>query len=339
MNTNKYGSLTNLFIGADMYNLALPVTPPADLSLTVASMAPAYLFYREGTNSQVVGFRPADNPYIRGIAMVSNLADGLVDKATAHFGDAVPSWHLRYTPQRFGAALTGTITNVAGSATVSGGSAFTKETAKGMTLVWLDDNGCVRSGVISSITNDNTLVLTAVTASGTGMLTANTTTKSAYPLVGVAGYAGPTVTIPFLVLNQMNDYAFFLFTPSLIYTPTGKITVTAGSTAMVGVGTTFVTDYTVGSVIGWLDDAGVTRRGVVSAIADQTHLTLTANAYANATQQTILNLDHHLRIMVDMTGTFQAYTISLDPAYAGKRFALSTQVLIEHTFGLSEAIY
>ncbi len=344
--SNKYGSLRNTFIAADMYNLPLPVLPPADLSIVAAAFAPAYMHFRSGgaanAETEVVGFSPRDKPYIRGLAMFSNLADGLVDSCSSHVGTG-NAWRIIFTLERFGAVLTGTISNTAGSAAVGGTlTLFTKELAEGQLIVWLDDNGCVRSGTILTIVSDTSLTLTAVTAStASTMLTANTTLKTAYPLVGAGGYAGSTVTIPFIALNNLEPFAFFLGNAALIYPLQGKITTVAGSTTLTGVGTSFLTDLSDGSILAWVDDAGVRRTGCVAflGVTSNTQVTLTAVAYSNATGVALLDTDNHLRIKSQIFDIFEAYTISIDPAYGNgtRRLGLHAMAEIEHTFPMTAA--
>ena len=342
--SNKYGSRIDTFVASDLYNLPLPVVPPADLSIVAANFAPSYLYFRMGITSKVVGFSPRDNPYIRGFGMYSNLADGLVDKSSAHFGSS-NSWRVRFSTQRFGAALTGLVVNVAGTSAFTGfaaGALFTRELAPGMAIVWLDDNRCIRTGTVSTITNDNALVLSSVTANAVGsMLVGSTTAGIAYPLVGVNGAAGNTVDLPFAALNVMQQYNFFAGAVTAIYPPLGTITVTTGSINVVGKNTAFLTDMAVGTVVGWTDDLGVRRTGSVAGVTTDVAMTLSAVAYSNASGAAMLDLDHHLRIKCDVAAQFDAYTISIDPAYGAvsRRLAIHAMAEIEHTFAMSEAIF
>ncbi len=345
--SNKYGSKVDTFFAFDMYNLPLPVLPPADLTLAAGTIVGTFMSFRNSASSRVVDFSPDDNPYIRGLGLCSNLADGLVDAATSHVG-AATAWSVIFRPLRISADLTGTITNVAGSANVLGtGTLFTRELAVGSLLIWTDNNNVQRQGTVLTLTDDTHLVLSAVTAS-TLMFTANTTAKAANQLVGQAGYAGPSITIPFLQMNTLNPYAFFIAQANLIYAPQGKITVFAGSAAVTGVGTKFLTDMVqngsngAGYVIGWTDNLGIRRTGVVASIADDLNLTLTAVAVAasDATNVPMLDLDAALRIRCEMPLAFFAYTIAIDPLFGNgtRRLSLSVMAEIEHTFTMTGAL-
>jgi len=62
----------------------------------------------------------------------------------------------------------------------------------------------------------------------------------------------------------------------------GTISVSSGSAAVTGVGTTF-TRLTVGQTLEWEDDLSNPQSGIIQSITNDTSLTLTANASANAT--------------------------------------------------------
>ncbi len=113
--SNKYGSKVDSFAAYDMYNLPMPALPPADLTIAAGGIAGTYMSFRNSSQSRVVDFLPTDNPYIRSLGLTSNLADGLVDGASSHKGGAT-AWQVTLSARRVGAALTGSITNVAGSA-------------------------------------------------------------------------------------------------------------------------------------------------------------------------------------------------------------------------------
>jgi hypothetical protein len=65
------------------------------------------------------------------------------------------------------------------------------------------------------------------------------------------------------------------------YPLNGTVTFTGGSTALTGVGTSFKTDVSVGDLLVLQSSSG-TVRGRVGTIVDNTHITLAANAAANA---------------------------------------------------------
>ncbi len=345
-NSNKYGSLVDSFAAPDMYNLAMPVTPPTDLNLTTVAFANTYLSFRNSTTSRVVDFNPNDNPYIRGLALTSNLADGLVDASSAHYGGSI-SWQCVLRPHRVSAALSGTINNVVGTATITGGGAakFTQELVVGATLVWIDDQQVQRDGTILTITDDNTLTLNANTLSA-GMFIAGTSYKKGYILVGQDGYAGDAISIPFLQMNNMYPFAFFAARASLIYTPRGKITLTAGSTAVTGVGTKFLTDIVqngnagLGYIIGWVDDLGFRRTARVATVNSDTLLQVTANIPAGytGTNVSFVDLDNALRLQALIPFGIFAYTISISPSFAGKRLSFGVMAEIEHSFVMSGSL-
>lgn len=345
--SGKYDSFLNSFAAYDMYNLPMPALPPADLSIAAGVIISTYVSYRTGIAQRVVDFSPRDNPYLRAIGLTSNLADGLVDASSAHNGSA-NAWHVVTRPIRFGADLTGTIANTAGSAAIVGtGTLFTRETAPGMLIAWIDANAVQRQAVILAVTDDTNIVLTAVTSS-TGMRTANTVAAKANPLTGQSGYAGSSLTMTMLQMNVMYPMSFFLADARLIFSPRGKITTVAGSAAVTGVGTKFLTDMVqnggngAGYVIGWTDDLGVRRTGVVASIASETALTLTAVVVATGggTNVPMLDLDNSLRILMEMPSAFAAYTIAIDPAFGNgtRRLSLSVLAEIEHTFGMDGSL-
>lgn len=342
--SNKYGSKVDSFAALDMYNLPMPALPPADLSIAAGGIVATYMSFRNSAGSRVVGFDTNDNPYIRALGLTSNLADGLVDAASSHAG-LDTAWQGIIRPLRVSAALTGLISNTAGNAAVAGaGTLFTRELAVGSILIWVDNNKVQRQATVLSIASDTALTLSAITAA-TGMFTANTTAGTVSQLVGQAGYAGPSTTIPFLQMNNMYPFAFFAAQANLIYSPRGKITTVAGSAAVTGVGTKFLTEMSqnginnAGYVIGWVDDLNVRRTGVVLSIASETALTLTAVVVANGsgTNVTMIDLDSELRIRCEMPLAFFAYTITIDPAFGNgtRRLSLAIMAEIEHTMSMT----
>jgi len=67
---------------------------------------------------------------------------------------------------------------------------------------------------------------------------------------------------------------------------------------------------------------------------------LTATAAAStATNVVLQNVDSHLRIKCSMPSDFNAYTVSIDPAFTTpRRLSLSVIAEIEHTRAMSVAI-
>lgn len=335
-NSNKYGSLLNTLYGMDMYNLVMPVLPPADIAISGSLMAPAYLSYRNGSAGRAIDFDLNDNPYFRAFGITSNMADGLVDAASGHSG-AGNGWEITITPHRVGASQTGTIANTAGSATVTGtGTFFTRGLAPGATITWYDSNKVLRFGVIASIASDTSLTLTAVTAS-TGMFTGNSSGASFNLLTGVAGYLGDPRTMPVFMLNALHPCAFFAAEAYLLdNTISGLITVQSGATTVNGSGTAFESDLEVGQVFGWTDNTGIDRTGVVQSITSDTALELTSAAYATASNKSASNLDSTIRVLTQFTSDgFNAYTIAIDPTFSTKRLSISTYAEMEHTFEMS----
>lgn len=335
MNSNKYGSFINTFFAADMFNDVLPVTPPADLSLSAGSdMCESYFSFRNSAGGIVPDFNINDNPYFRGIGLTSNMADGLVDASSAHYGSS-SSWQLVITPQQVSADLTGTISNSPGSAAIAGaGTLFTQEVCVGATLVWRDGGGVLRSGVVLSIGSDTALVLTSVTAS-TGMYQNFTVGESANILTGIAGGLGNSITIPILMLNTLQPYSFPAANVSLLTSLTGKISTVAGDATVTGSGTRFQSEFTAGQIFGWVDDTGTRRTGKVSSITSNTSLELTAVATSQTSNKAMLTLANSIRLKAGMVSTFNAYTIAIDPSFATRLLSISAYAEIEHSFAMS----
>lgn len=330
---SRYGSRIDTFIGPDLYNLVMPVVPPADMSISAGAFAASYLFYRQGIATQTVGFQPTEKPRIKGIGLQCNMGDGLVDASASHFPTS--GWALKLQLERFGAVLTGNVNNTAGSSNVTGDGStlFTRELAVGQTFIWYDANKVMRAGIVQSITNDNALVLTAPTLS-TGMFTGNTVNKPAYPKIA---NAGTSVTIPIMLLNQMFNYDFFLGDVSYIHPAQGKITVTNGSPNVVGVGTAFTTDFAVGDAVSF--GTGANRRtGVIATITDATHMAFQANVSGTQTGVAMNFYDVDMRILSSIVNDFNAYTVTIDPAFGTRRISFTSMAEIEHASELVTAV-
>jgi hypothetical protein len=345
--SNQYGSLLDTFTALDVYNLPMPVVPPADLVLNQGAIANSYLSLRNSASSKVVGFSPDDNPYIRSIGIGSNLADGLVDGSASHIGGASPSWIIALNPIRMGSPIPGSILSVIGTALVGNGTLFTNYCSVGMFLSWHDTNSILRIGFISSIIDDTNIILATPVAT-TGMYTGSSVGAALIP--HKIGFAGAGITIPVPIMNTPFSFNDFLVPPGSINIPKGKIKTTAGSVAVTGVDTNFTKDFSpsiaIGQspIIGWIDQYGLRRTGTVSGVADDFNLTLTANVPAlggtGLEYKDFIDLDESLRIMVSFPAAFSAYTISIDPAYGAENRRLSLHVMaeIEHTFPLSKTI-
>lgn len=97
---------------------------------------------------------------------------------------------------------------------------------------------------------------------------------------------------------------------NLVTNLTGTVAKTAGSTALVGTGTAFTTELAVGRVISVPGTAAEVR--VVTAIADNTHLTVNTAFANNATGQTATNVNSCL-----VCRTAGSYDIKLNVEFAG----------------------
>jgi len=334
---NKYGAKRDFFVATDMYNLPLPVLPPADLSIVSTACAPSFLFYRTGAVTKVAGFDVRDNPYIRGLGLQSNLADGLVAAASAQ--NATSGWQVILSSFVYDTASL-LVSNTAGSDQITGGSGnFEKTLAPGAGVMWLDDNKTVRLGTVLSVAaGGNSLTLTSATGSGAGtMFAGNTTNKILYVQTK---QCGGTIDFPFLTLNTVNPYSFFAWNAPTVYAKSGTVSIAVGTAALVGIGTSFEDDYTSGDLIGYLDNTGVRRSGVVSTVTDDTHITLTSNALATVTNAAQIDVNEFVGIKAVMGNDFTAYTIAIDPAFGNgtRRLSLSLMAEIEYTHPLVGAI-
>lgn len=334
---NAYGSKLDTFSGFDMYNIALPVIPPAPF--TPAGFTARYLANRAAAAGPVYGFSVSDRPYLRGLGLFCNLADGLVDINTSH--SDIVGLALKLRLNRFGNALTGTISNTSGSATITGtGTLFMTECCAGMVITWPDANGNVREGTINSIASPTSLTLSAATTN-TGMFASvNTVDKPAYPLVVDA----TSLTLSLPTLNTIYPFDYFLGDVSKVRPLRGKLIFISGSTAVTGKGTRFLTDIAVGQYLRYLDTSGVLRTVRVSTVTDDENMTLTFVAPASGTFNADLAtnpasvpslIDSHLGIKVSQNGTMTWGTLSLDPAYSGQRTMFHVLANVEHTYDLS----
>jgi manganese oxidase len=86
----------------------------------------------------------------------------------------------------------------------------------------------------------------------------------------------------------------------------GTVSFTSGSTALTGVGTSFKTDVSVGDLL-VLNSSSGTVRGRVGAIIDNTHITLAANAAANASGA-------YQKLLLNPVGVLYVRSEDLDPA-------------------------
>jgi len=117
----------------------------------------------------------------------------------------------------------------------------------------------------------------------------NATADALYNGLGLPGITIPAGAIRDIPIILEQDAAYRLLGAK--YTPyravpgaalTGTISVSAGGTAVTGVGTAFTTELSVGRNLTWVDDTGAYQSGVVAAIASDLALTL-ETAVLNAT--------------------------------------------------------
>jgi len=90
------------------------------------------------------------------------------------------------------------------------------------------------------------------------------------------------------------------------YPLNGTVTFSPGSTALTGVGTSFKTDVAVGDLLVLQSSSG-TIRGKVKTITDNTHITLAANAVANASGA-------YQKLLVNPSGVMYVRSEDLDPS-------------------------
>lgn len=229
---NQYNSLVSTFVAEDIYNLPLPVLPPADLGLASTLFSPRFFGNRDGTlNEPIVKFRINENPYIRTMGLFANLADGLVNKASRQ------GWVIKTELRRYATIIQpGTLTIAKGSAIVTGSGTAFASTWVGKPIAFYDDMGVFQTYDVYSVASATSMVLTKVAASAATM---QRFTQQDRPL-------------------------------------TGTIANVAGNATLTGTGTLFLTELAPGLSVMWLDDSYNVREGVISAIASNTSLTLTA---------------------------------------------------------------
>lgn len=132
--------------------------------------------------------------------------------------------------------------------------------------------------IVTTASNTPTIPTFATGIQGTQPTSGPPTTYTAYTVRGPANLVPPTATRASVFVSTQASNASAAIAPSAAYGAvvlTGTITSTTSSTAVTGVGTKFTTELLVG--MGIANNSG-TLIGTVSAIADDTHLTLGANA-------------------------------------------------------------
>jgi hypothetical protein len=342
---NQYDSKSQAYGAIDMYSLALGVVPPANLAIPAVDFCPRYLSSGFVSSSPEVGFDKMDAPRLRSIGFFCNLADGLVDAN----GSSLPGpggFILKYGLDRIGPRIRGRISNTAGSATVTGDAAtrFTEDAAVGMSLVWSDANGATRIGVVSIITDDATLTLTAVTRSA-GMFTGATANRPAYGLV-LLDSSLFKLWIP--TLNQLYQRDDIVNDVSKIRPIVGLSSFPAavpgdGTMVVTGVGTRYLRDVTVGQYIRYA--TGTKRTLIVQSIQSDTQMTLTIPtalqvpgivSYPVAPDVSLGWMDYMLGVRCELDLDLNFYTISADAAYgqAGRAIIFHGMAEIEHTYDM-----
>jgi hypothetical protein len=77
---NKYGSLTETFMGTDLINIQLnaKAVPPSDLNLASADFAESAMYASVVASAKLGKFALGETPRITGVGIWCNIADGLV---------------------------------------------------------------------------------------------------------------------------------------------------------------------------------------------------------------------------------------------------------------------
>jgi hypothetical protein len=133
-----------------------------------------------------------------------------------------------------------------------------------------------------SIIVDQTIATPTITFSGTdtGLSAADNITNDATPTFAGAATTGDIITLTSSVDGAVGSTtaAAGAYTVSALTAKTGTITTTTGLTAVVGVGTSFTTELTVGRSL--YNAAGTTFIGVIGSITNNTNLVLVRAASA-----------------------------------------------------------
>lgn len=346
---NKYGSFVDTFLGIDHYNLVLAAgVPPADFSLNPSNFASSFLV---GRSDDYRIFNLQDIFWLREAAIFSNLADGLIQNRA--LGSLPMS--VAVNANRLGARLTGTISNTAGNAAVTGtATAFLTELSPGMSIFWIDNNNVLRVGSILSITSNTALTLTGVTAS-TGMFTGNTTSLVARPFAGFLSSASPSAVfgfIPEFNASFPTDIAINNgAAPYATHPLVGKIIIPAAaagttSTIVRGEGTNFTKALAPASA--WLryGSLSLTKTLRISSIDSDTQLTIAhpdptgapstagiPTAFSGVVDSTFLGFNaQYLALRASLAGTFDFTTLTMDSGLSGKNLSISSVFKVEHTF-------
>ncbi len=353
---NNYGSKINTMLGQDIYNLPMPVTPPANLSLASTSFTPRYLSAREGTISgapvtsgHTVRFDRRDKPMLRGLGLYCNMADGLVDAMSSH--SLTTGICLRLMLDRFFTKATGTISNDPAApdplAVTGAGTLFTRELCPGQNALWLDDAGNVQVVTIGDIASDTSLSLGSGPRSG-GMYSGHAATAVAlFPMVKSGAASALSISLP--SLQEVFPFSFFIGDLSKTRPIRGLTTIYAATAGgadarMQGKGTKYLTDLTVGQHIRFGTGASQ-RTCVVQTVDSDTEATLATPATGTAGVATALSATElgwqdtftAMRAELDPNvATFDWYTVTIDPAFADpRRLSFSIVAQVEHSYDLS----
>ncbi len=325
----------------DLFRGDLPL-PPADITLDGDDFVPRFLSLN---GPDPFKFFLRDVPCLKSAAISSNFGDGLMP---------ANNMGLKLSLVRMAAALTGTLSNTAGSAdfTVTGGALIT-EACPGMAVFFRDDSGVQRSAVIATITSDTAGTFTAVTKSA-GAYTDDATGVTATPAV----YVEELDTLVTPLWEQANEFRRRQGSEQLNPTrstfadgrPRGRVRLDApgdGDESSTLRGMRWESDDLSAMFTQDMKAGQIVRLGgrtlLVSAVTDQFHATISHpdpdTAPSVAGIPTALDgaefeqVDDHFEILVEMDPDDQVFkTIAIDPAFSGSTMWIHALVEIEHRF-------
>lgn len=336
------GAIIETALAPNFWNLPLSIlgTPPADITLDAAKSSPRFLASASiGNFVARVGFDRTDVVYLKSYAFYSNLGDGLVPGLPSR-----QNMEIAYSQIRFFPALTGTISNIAGSAAVTGtGTLFTKELCPGQTIHWLDDNGTNRAGLILSVASDTALTLAAVSLSvPNSMYTGDTTGQTAYPEI----YNSGENILEMSLMNQPVTTQLQLSNLQLVKPISGSVTTVAGNPVLTGTSTVFTTEIQPGQFIRVGSGANL-RTLKVNSVTNNGALTLTVPGAGVAGVPISIGpiamgwQDSFIGYNFRLQSNNLYYTITIDPAFAAsdRVILFGLQAEIDHnTAAVNEAL-
>lgn len=160
---------------------------------------------------------------------------------------------------------------------------FTTDLIEGSPLYWVNDDDEIQTAIVVTITDDDNLVINKTT---TGESTAQRLFFGQY--CDTTGVCEQVLTAP--------------------TTLTGTITITTGSAAIVGVGTLFVAELTVGDMILFIADDGTQRIAQITVITD--NLNATMNFLAANVDFPATGVTFSVRASNIGTGTLQSVNVT-----------------------------